>query len=159
MMLEAALIYAAQGLRVVPCHPKGKRAIINDWTNLASTDPNQIREWFTRWPTANIGIATGVQSGLLVLDVDVSDGKDGMASLAKLEKEIGPLPRTAVVRTGSGGLHIHLQLDPSHPEIRNSAGKLGNGLDVRAEGGVVIVPPSIHANGTAYEWTDADENA
>jgi hypothetical protein len=83
-----------------------------------------------------VGVPTGKKSGLVVLDVDVDGG--GLESLAKLEYAVDPASKTARARTGGGGIHIF-----RYPrEIRNSAGLLGPGLDVRGEGGYVVVPPS-----------------
>jgi len=94
-------------------------------------------------------VATGQQSGAFVLDVD---GEKGRASLATLEAKHGPLPVTLISRTGRGE---HRWFNhPTGCEIRSSAGTLGAGLDVRSAGGYVIVPPSIHANGRAYQWAD-----
>jgi Bifunctional DNA primase/polymerase, N-terminal len=85
----------------------------------------------------------------MVLDVDADDG--GLESLTKLEREGVPVPRTARTRTGGGGIHVYFRY-PSETEIRNSAGLLGPGLDVRGEGGYVVVPPSRTQG--PYEWVD-----
>ena len=77
--------------------------------------------------------------GLLVLDVDPGSG--GPESLAALERSYDPLPRTTRSRTGGGGVHVFFRY-PAEKEVRNSAGWLGLGLDVRGEGGYVVVPPS-----------------
>jgi DNA-binding transcriptional ArsR family regulator len=103
----------------------------------ATTDPGRIRRWWSRWPETNIGIPTGERSGLLVLDID----DHGFTSLDALEEEHGPLPETLTVRTGGGGMHLYLKYPPGSG-IRNSAGKVGLGLDVRGEGGYVVAPPS-----------------
>lgn len=112
----------------------------------ASTDPDVIRTWWARWPLANVAIATGRASGLVVIDLDVRPGKDGRASL----RSIGPMPLTATARTGSGGLHLYY----AHPgvDVPNSAGRVGPGIDVRGEGGYVLAPPSRHASGGTYSW-------
>jgi hypothetical protein len=98
------------------------------------------------WPEANVAIRTGQQSGVLVLDID---GDAGAESVRELERRHGTLPATATVVTPRGGQHIYF----AHPggEIRNSAGALGAGLDIRADGGYVLAPPSIGANGRRYE--------
>jgi hypothetical protein len=85
----------------------------------------------------------------VVLDVDVEDG--GLESLARLERAGAPVPKTARTRTGGGGIHLFFRY-PGTTEIRNSAGLLGPGLDVRGEGGYVVVPPSRTQG--AYEWAD-----
>jgi putative DNA primase/helicase len=114
----------------------------------ATTDPEVVAEWWCRWPTADIGIRTGAQSGLIVLDVDTRKG--GSGALVELERRHGKLPATAQVLSGGGGQHIYFR----HPgrEVRNSAGRLGAGLDVRGDGGYVVVPPSVHESGRAYTW-------
>lgn len=109
----------------------------------------RIKAWWERWPTANVGVPTGQSSGLLVLDVDARGG--GPQSLAALERENGPLPPTARSRTGGGGLHIFFRY-PTGEEVRNSAGLLGPGLDVRGKGGYVVVPP-CHKQ-SSYGWIE-----
>lgn len=144
---KAALRYAARGWRVLPL--KGKIPTLNDWPTRASTDPQEIRCWWNQQPTANVGIATGEESNLFVLDVDPDKGGD--ESLRNLEKLYGALPITPQVLTGGGGHHQYFQ----HPGIRlgNSSGKLGPGLDIRTDGGQVVAPPSIHPKtGRTYEW-------
>ena len=108
---------------------------------------DQIERWWTKNPTASIGIATGVAySGLLILDVD---GQDGLDALARLEAEYGKLPVTRTVKTGDGW-HFYFHLSVPVPCTR---GKIGPGLDIKADGGYVVAPPSRHENGTQYETT------
>jgi hypothetical protein len=97
-----------------------------------------------------VAIPTGKKSGVVVLDVDVDDG--GPESLAKLEHAGAPTPKTARARTGGGGIHVFFRY-PRGTEIRNSAGLLGPGLDVRGEGGYVVVPPS--RTQSYYQWVDS----
>ena len=113
----------------------------------ASTDQTRIREWWLSTPNANIGLATG---RLIVLDVDPRHGGD--ESLKQLQERTGPLPLTWRVLTGGGGQHIYFRA-PTGVEVRNSAGRLGAGLDVRGVGGYVVAPPSIHISGRTYEWS------
>jgi len=163
--LDFALKYASQGWAVFPAHsiqhgectcgnptcgPAGKHPMVAGGFKAASTDPDTVQQWWTNWPEANVAIATGSVSGLLILDVDVGADKQGEAALKRLEAETGPLPREAVVRTGSGGWHIYMQM-PDQP-VGGSASKLGPNLDVRANGGYVIAPPSIHKSGNHYTW-------
>jgi hypothetical protein len=145
-LIEAAVEYAGRGLPVFPCN--GKLPRTEHGFQDASTDTEAVLAWWTRWPEANIGIPTGAASGLVVLDVDVQHG--GAGALAELERKHGKLPRAPEVLTGGGGKHLYF----AHPgrEVRNSAGKLGPGLDVRADGGYVIAPPSLHPSGRPYRW-------
>jgi hypothetical protein len=149
ILLKAALAYARRGAPVFPCEPGGKRPLTYNGFWDASTDPRRVEAWWSRWPEANVGIPTGERSGLLVLDVD--PGAGGPESLAALERTGGPLPRTARTRTGGGGMHVFFRY-PEGETVRNSAGRLGPGLDVRGEGGYVVVPPS--RTRSAYEWLD-----
>jgi hypothetical protein len=139
MLLKAALAYARRGVPVFPCEPGAKRPLTRNGHWDATTDPRMIGRWWKRWPSANVGVPTGKKSGIVVLDVDVDDG--GLESLTKLERAGALAPKTARVRTGGGGSHVFFRY-PRGTEIRNSAGLLGPGLDVRGEGGYVLVPPS-----------------
>lgn len=98
------------------------------------------------WPDANVAGRTGRASGLVILDVD---GDEGIASLRDLERQHGPLPTTASVVTPRGGSHFFFAHPGGH--VANSASTLGVGLDVRADGGYVLLPPSVGANGRRYE--------
>jgi hypothetical protein len=146
-LLKAALAYAGRGVPVFPCEPGAKRPLTRNGHSDATTDRRAIERWWKRWPSANIGLPTGKESGIVVLDVDVDDG--GLESLAKLERAGAPVPKTARTRTGRGGVHVFFRY-PGSTEIRNSAGLLGPGLDVRGEGGYVVVPPSRTRG--PYEW-------
>jgi hypothetical protein len=133
------------------CKSPGKHPLTANGFRDASTDEAQTRVWWGRWPNANIGMPTGAVSGYFVLDVDLPDGP---ASLEALIKQHGGLPGCARSITGSGG-EQYFFANPAEPEIRNSAGALGPNLDVRGDGGYVVLPPSLHASGRKYRWLDA----
>jgi hypothetical protein len=139
LVLKAALAYAGRGVPVFPCEPGAKRPLTSNGHWDATTDRRTIERWWERWPSANVGLPTGQESGIVVLDVDVEAG--GLESLARLKRAGAPVPKTARTRTGGGGIHVFFRY-PGTTEIRNSAGLLGPGLDVRGEGGYVVVPPS-----------------
>lgn len=146
-MLEAARIYRGRGLSVFPVARDKKPLVKWDAYQITPPDPDQVDEWWSRWLDANIGVATGIVSQLVVLD---ADGTEGVASLDALH-----VPReTWISRTGraSGGLHVFFR-HPGGCTIGNRAG-LRPGLDVRGDGGYVILPPSVHASGRAYEWVN-----
>jgi len=120
----------------------------------ASTDPSTLAAWWGRWPWANIGIATGARSGIVVVDVDRPAGE---ASLQVVENELGPLPVTLRAVTGGGGLHLLY----AHPGgLRNRVGGLPGypeclpNVDLRADGGAIVAPPSSHVSGAPYRWLD-----
>jgi Bifunctional DNA primase/polymerase, N-terminal/AAA domain/Primase C terminal 1 (PriCT-1) len=144
---EAALIYARDGWPVFPCRLRGKEPLTDHGLKDASRAEEVIREWWTIYDEANIGHPTGQH---VVLDVD---GPEGEKALAALESEHGPLPETLTARTGRGR---HLYFAANGTLLRNSAGKLGPQLDIRGEGGYVIIPPSIHPFGRQYEWLKPD---
>ncbi len=149
-ILAAALAYAACDRSVIPIEPCGKRPPL-PWLEfqqrIATAD--EIDGWFRRWPDANLGIVTGRVSGLVVVDIDPRH--DGLASLECLRTEHGPLPRTVEAETGGGGRHLYF----AHPGVRlaNRAGILP-GIDLRADGGCVVAPPSVHPTGRRYRWAE-----
>lgn len=147
-------MYATIGWRVIPVGSPtmkggGKTPLLKDWTNQATTDPQTISEWWRLYPDANVGVATGQASGIVVIDIDVDKGGDD--SLYDLEQQYGKLPYTTESLTGGGGRHLFFKY-PAGVTVRNSVGKLGPGIDVRSDGGQVVLPPSIHKSGNAYEW-------
>lgn len=141
---NAALRYALQyGWSVFPVTPDGKIPLIPEWPTRASCDPEQIREWWTRWPNANIGVACGA-SGLAVLDADNPD------SLARLEADHGALPPTSVIETRPG--HRHFLFANPAGEIRNTTTFAGYPkIDVRGDGGQFVAPPSV-VQGFRRSW-------
>lgn len=162
--MKAATIYARAGFAVVPLHDvtegacscgradcpsAGKHPRVNSWQTEATSDAARVAEWVAEFPAANVGLATGAPSGFFVLDVD---GAAGAATLADLIAEHGPLPETAEQRTGSGGTHYLFQIPDF--TVRNSARKIGPGLDVRGENGQIVVAPSVSAKGV-YRWVKA----
>lgn len=127
---------------VFPVEPGGKRPLVKHGLHEATTDEATIALWWRRWPDAGIGVRTGhAGCGAVVLDVDV--GKGGEQSLAAL----GELPRGPEALTGGGGAHLFFSYFP----IGNRAG-FRPGLDLRGDGGYVVVAPSLHASGRRYEW-------
>ena len=142
----AADAYARMGLPVFPLRPRDKRPFLAGGFKVATTDAGKVQEWWSRWPDANIGCPTGEVSGFWVLDVDLPDGPE---SLRALETRHGELRPSARIRTGSGGLQF---LFRHRRRIKCSAGQLGRGLDVRGDGGYIVLPPSIHPCGGMYRW-------
>jgi Bifunctional DNA primase/polymerase, N-terminal/Primase C terminal 1 (PriCT-1) len=142
-MLSSALKLASSGMSVFPCRVRDKRPATANGCNDASRDPDQIRSWWAQDENFNIGIATGDKSGIFVLDVD---NDDGFTALAKF----GVVPETVEAVTGKGE-HFYFRM-PAF-DLRNSARKLGPGLDIRANGGYVLAPPSVHPSGKRYCWS------
>ena len=160
-LLRAALGYAARGLPVFPAMLIGgqKKPLVRwgkgedghpDLTRrCATTDPETVRAWWARWPLAMIGMPTGAPSGVAVLDIDTKNGVDGLASLRALGIDPFSLSST-ISRTPSGGLHVYLRYNG---QLRNSAGLLATGVDIRGDGGYVVLPPSLPSIGSPeYQW-------
>jgi hypothetical protein len=150
--LDRALGYAANGWQVFPLKPRDKvpatRRGLYEATNNAAT----LRRWFTGAHPYNIGVRTGVPSGVFVLDVD---GEQGFSSLAELVEQHGFLPPTLRSTTGEGRHYWFVARGP----IPCSAGKIAPGIDIRGDGGYVVAPPSTHPNGTVYRWVNDEPPA
>lgn len=145
--LNLALNYAAKGMAVFPCEVNGKKPITAHGFQDASTDPEVIRQWWTSTPEANIGCSMGEISGIVLLDIDMKNGKDGKAALYDLEDKHGVLPETLKAKTPSGGLHYFFKYREGY---KNSTEKLGTGIDTKGNGGYVIAPGSV-IDGKEYE--------
>ena len=152
-LASASFRYALRGLAVFPLAVGAKVPLANSHGCLdGMTDPDVTRARWENTPRANIGAATGCKSGIWVLDIDIGGAADGEASLAELEAHHGPLPATIQSITPSGGRHLFWKWPVDGSEIRNSAGRVGPGLDVRGEGGSIVLPPSVLAGGWGYRW-------
>lgn len=149
-LMSAALKYANDfGWHVFPLQYRSKVPAISEWPTLATTDPATIREWWIRNPGSNIGIACG-PSHLLVVDCDVkNDAANGIETWRSIRTEYQIEDTTPTQLTPSGGEHI-LYHSNGHG-IHNSSGKLGLGIDIRADGGYIVAAPSILPNGE-YVW-------
>ncbi|GIG92565.1 bifunctional DNA primase/polymerase [Plantactinospora endophytica] len=159
-LLHAALEYAAAGVPVLPLHsptatgcscrrpdcdrpgkhPRWHRHLLRHGLHDASTRPEVIRRWWTRWPEANLALRTGDRFD--VCDVDRPDGAAALRALVRDRRFTGP-----VVRTGSGGWHLYLR-----PTGAGNRSGLLPGVDWRGAGGYVVAPPSRHASGRDYRW-------
>jgi hypothetical protein len=128
------------------CKSQGKHPRVKRELALTAGD-QEWAVWMRRWPTMNLGLLTGYESGIFVIDVDPRHGGD--QSFKKLTDELGQFPETMVAQTGGGGYHYVFQL-PQGLEIKNSAGLIAPGIDIRGFGGVIVVEPSVTQG--AYKW-------
>lgn len=166
--LEYALFYATEkGWAVFPLKPHDKKPLfpaahekgnpckgecgqVGHGFHDAVIDAFTISEWWSKYPNAGIGIATGNKSGFFALDVDpVHHGEE---TFKKHTGKYGELPKTVTALTGSGGHHYLFTMP--NMDIRNSAGRLGEGLDTRGNGGYIATAPTIHPNGKPYKWIE-----
>ncbi|MCB1741340.1 MAG: bifunctional DNA primase/polymerase [Gammaproteobacteria bacterium] len=151
-MLQAALDLAARGMPVFPCDAK-KRPLTHRGFKDATTDADRIRAWWTEQPNAMIGVPTGEPSGMVAIDLDVKDEVDGRDTWDQLRGNQHIDTRESL--TPSGGAHLLFQW-PGF-QVRSTTGKMPNGkvtpgIDVRGDGGYIIVPPSRRADGQSYQW-------
>ncbi len=170
---DAALAYAHRGWRVFPlhgivngvctcgrrdCSSPGKHPLVPRGLYEATTDAQVVREWWCRWRRANIAIATGAESGLAVIDVDLPAAFVSVGRLIELG-----VASTLTGLTGGGGLH--LVFASTDGDLGNSTGCLPGvddelpGVDLRGNGGYIVVPPSAHRSGATYEWLNPDARA
>lgn len=158
-LAEAAHDYVERGLAIIPLGVGKKEPVtksgLNDWTD----NPGQIDVWWGQGehagkrgnPRYNIGMACGqVSGGIIAIDLDChSDDANGLHFLRDWEVEHGKLPETWTQITGSGGKQLFYRVGQ---DVRNSAnGEIG--VDVRGNGGYVVLPPSLHPCGECYEWS------
>lgn len=187
--LDAALVYARLGWPVFPvapvdratglcgcrdgadCEQVGKHPLVR-WADQATTDETKIREWWRWKPLANIAVATGRRSGLVVVDLDRQHG--GLATREDLAARGIVFPPTLAARTRSGGWHFFYSAPPDR-RVSNTEGEIAGvgktaGVDIRGDGGYIILAPSVrlapHQTGTAprqtatmpvlarYSWVD-----
>jgi hypothetical protein len=162
----AALVYARRGWRVIPLHTPadgrcscgkpdctspGKHPRTAHGLKDAACDPAVIESWWSRWPDANVGILTGEESNLFIVDID---GPKGCKTLTNYEKKFGELPETRQVASGreEGGGHLYWQW-PDNVTIESRPLKVNgepSGLDFKGKGGYVVAPPSLHVSGRRY---------
>lgn len=156
-LLSAALAYAARGMAVfplaagkkIPLIPKAKggRGV---WD--ATTDVTKIQGWWSAAPRANIGVAAGA-SGLLLVDVDAKNGRDGFTSWEVLRAEHLFDDTTPHVWTPNNGKHLWFAA-PAGVQLRNTDDELGPGIETKANGKYCVAPPSRLADGRGYRWDE-----
>lgn len=163
--LELAQHYVAAGYPVFPCRAKPedvtdpstgeietkheKTPYTSNGLRGASRFARIIQRWWSDNPDALVGVPTGAPSGFWVLDLDLKPGvADGHQWLEAMESANGPLPETRRAKTANGGTHIFFR----HVNGVRNRGGLGSGVDVRGEGGYVVMPGSVMSDGRHYKW-------
>lgn len=156
---DAALAFAGSGIRIFPCASGGKRPLTHAGFHDASSDVDQVRTWWARWPEANLGMPTGSVSGVDIVDIDVANAGSGFVAFDRVNAA-GLVPDgIARVRTPSGGLHVYFPVNPAHPQ-RCWQSAIAH-IDFRGEGGYVVVPPSalaIDSGRVAYRLVSLSPN-
>jgi len=135
---------------VVPVKTCAKTPLTRHGFKDASTDERRVREWWEKWPDANVGVVTGEPSGLIVLDLDRKGAHDGVEiARSRFDFEPEGYPH---VRTGGGGIHVLFKWPGSPVGNRTGTGSLAPCVEVKGDGGYIVAPPSIHESGRRYEW-------
>lgn len=148
-LASAAAAYVAEGLAILPLRPQSKRPATSHGKNDASADAALTALRFPKETDQNIGILTGAEAGLLVVDIDPRNG--GEEAFARLERTFGKLPETRKVMTGGDGVHLYFRVPCATTGLSDRPNVAGyQGVDLKA-GGYVVAPPSIHESGKAYE--------
>lgn len=135
--LEVVCTCGASGCTSIAKHPRTRTGVKE-----ATTNVDQIEAWWRSWPDANIGLATGVISGIYVVDLD---GPDAIAAWGEIETEA----QSWVSRTGNGEHHVYSLSEP----LPSTHWKVARGIDTRGDGGYIVAPPSLHRSGRRYQWT------
>ena len=142
-MIDYALAYRQAGYGIIPVGKEKKPIISWEKYQKEKASENQIRQWWDKWPDANIGIVTGVLSGLAIIDIDTEEGMEAIQEY---------VPDTLIMPTATtpgGGKHYYFSC--TDETLRNNAGLI-KGCDLRANGGYIIAPPSKGNNGKKYTW-------
>jgi hypothetical protein len=144
-LLDHALAYQELGWSVIPIPPKTKQPNLS-WKKYQkkAASQSQIKKWWTEKPDYNIGIITGAISEVIVVDIDSFEGQE------VYRNTIGAIPNTIRQTTGKPGA-LHALFKHNGTNIPNAVGLL-DGVDIRADGGLIIAAPSIHPNGSQYKW-------
>ena len=146
--------FAEAGQKIFPCNPNGKEPITSNGFKDASSQTETIKIWWENYPEANIGLVTGVENNLLVIDVDNKDGVDGNGSLEELEAEFGIFDTYSVhTQRVEGGTHYYFTCTS---ERVNNLVNFRPGIDIRCNGGYVIAPGSS-IDGREYRVVDASK--
>lgn len=153
-MLDAAIAYLNAGLTPVPVKPRAKSPTLVPWGQFQTRRPteDEVMDWWTKTPDANVALVTG--NGLLVIDLDGPDA-ESLLSDAGIELPFDA-PR---VRTGrlNSGEHVWLRI-PNDLRIRPKVSLVSgerSAVDLRCDGAIALVPPSLHPSGQNYVWSSS----
>lgn len=147
----AAREFARAGVPVFPCTPGGKRPLTEHGFHDATTDPGRVERRWRQYPSANIGVPTGAASGVVVVDVDVHGPVNGFAAFDRADRAGLVAGWQLLVNTPSGGMHAYYPATPDTEQPCWQAARAG--IDLRGDGGYVVVPPSaVFSNGASVGY-------
>lgn len=138
--------YIGSGWNILPVKPDEKRPYMTNWLQYTKSKPpkEKVKEWFLALSGAGVGVVTGRVSNMVVLDVE-------SYCPTPIEKLLEMYPTQMYSRTGSGGYHLFYQYPMSMPKVSNRV-RLMEGVDLRADGGFIVLPPTLHPSGNRYQW-------
>lgn len=151
-LTQSANLLAGNGIKIFPVIKDMKKPAILTGFHAATCDPYVINGLWSKWPDSNIGVATGAVNGFFVVDVDIKNGKNGELTLLALEEKYGKLPATLVAITPSGGRHLFFKCNE---RAINSRAEVLPGIDIRGDGGYILVEPSIF-EGNVYKFVNVN---
>lgn len=147
-LTDEVLGYVDNGWSILPVKPEEKRPFMTNWLQYTKTRATKamVTSWFTNLSGAGVGAVTGRISNIVVLDVE-------SYCPTPIEEILKQYPTHLVSRTGSGGYHLFYSYPTSVPKVANRV-KIFEGADLRADGGFIVLPPTVHPNGNKYEWIE-----
>ena len=145
-IVNIATEYVDNGWNILPVKPEDKRPYMTNWLQYTRTHASKqtVMNWFSHLAGAGIGVVTGKVSNMVVLDIE-SDCPYPIEDILKR------YPTQMYSRTGSGGYHLFYQYPTNVPRVANRVG-IFERADLRADGGFIVLPPTIHPSGGRYEW-------
>lgn len=145
-MIDQINEYMDNGWSILPVKPEEKRPYMTNWLQYTRTRASRetVENWFRSLSGAGVGSVTGKISNMVVLDVE-------SYCPTPIEELIKKYPTQMIARSGSGGYHLFYQYPTGVPKVSNRVG-IFEGADLRADGGFIVLPPTIHPNGRRYEW-------
>lgn len=143
---EQAAEYVDSGWSILPVKPEEKRPYMTNWLQYTKirASKDTVTEWFTKLTGAGVGAVTGRVSNIVVLDVE-------SYCPTPVEDLLKRYPTGLISKTGSGGYHLFYQYPTGVAKVSNRV-RIFDGADLRADGGFIVLPPTIHPNGNRYEW-------
>ena len=143
---ELAAEYVDSGWSVLPVRPEEKRPYMTNWLQYTKTRAPKatVDSWFTNLTGAGVGVVTGRISNMVVLDIE----HDCPYPIEDLLKRY---PTQMIARSGGGGYHLFYQYPTNQSRVSNRV-RIFEGADLRADGGFIVLPPTMHPSGSRYEW-------
>jgi len=152
-MIDKVLQYLDRGFNIVQIPHKQKGPVMG-WEHFQYDRVTEevAKKWWTLDPKANIGLVTGEISGTVVVDIDSKEGYENVIKVIGADN----IKNTLIAKTGGGGYHLFYKHPNDGKKIANSVG-IFHGVDIRADGGIIVLPPSIHHTGNVYMWLNNNE--